>query len=130
MGDFVNRTGRVVLLCKMAFIVVCLFVIFDGRHPPAAAQSPQSSANSAAVYGLEIKSAVEDTRIDNLVKDIETIHTEDIKRMDALESTSRANALAIAEFNGDIRGLAILLTILQVATSVAGYFVQKKRGGN
>ncbi len=120
VGDIVKTTPRGTLVCKLLFILVCCFVVFDGQHPPASAQQTAP----VEMYGLELKSAVQQSRMDQIDDKLNKLDARVSKQWDGIN----ANTLAIAGFQGETRALLGLLGLLQAGSFA--FNVKKRRSAD
>ncbi len=102
-------------LCKLLFCCSCAFVVLDGRHPPAHAQSSQETFNLAIAAAGEVK------RVDGMVGRMDTLDA----RVTGIWQAVTVNANAIAGLQGEERGFAGVLIVLQIGSMV---FAMKKKG--
>lgn len=112
MRSLLKTLPRGVLLCKVLFLVICVVYCFDGRHPPAVAQDQQAPTAGGEVYGLEIRSSIQQTRMDNMAEGIVQLKADIKEQRDAVA----ANTSAIAGMQGENRVIFGILGLLMAGS--------------
>jgi hypothetical protein len=113
MRSMLKRIPRGVLLCKLLFLTVCFGYCLDGRHPPARAQNILSpSTPSADIYGLEIRTSIQQTRIDNMAEGVAQVKADVKENRDVI----LANTSAIAGMQGENRVIFGILGLLMAGS--------------
>jgi hypothetical protein len=113
LRNLLKRIPRGALLCKLLFLTVCFGYCLDGRHPPAGAQSAQSPLSpSADIYGLEIRTSIQQTRMDSMAERIAQLSVEAKEERDSVN----ANTNAISGMQGENRIIFGILGLLMAGS--------------
>lgn len=99
------------------FVLVCLVVVVDGRHPPLQAQ---------AMTADEREQIREDATQDGSLRELKANQDRMDARMSKMWDTMNANSNAISSMTTEIRGIGGGLALLQSGIFVIG---RRKRVG-
>jgi hypothetical protein len=127
MFNYLRRTRLAVLVCKALFITVCLFMILSGHFPPSHAQDTPSIGpnDSANVYGLEVRTGMQQVRMDGLSGQISEIKANELRMSDEL----RLDSTAISNMNGELAGIGAILMMLQIGSVLYAAYASRKHKG-
>lgn len=109
------RLSHLTTICKLLFIATCLVVVFDGQHPPAAAQEQQQiTAAAPNVFAVAVQNGIQSNQIVALQKSMDEQKATNLLIMAKTDS----NTNAISAFHGEGEAVVSLLALLQIVGMV------------
>lgn len=91
------RFLSLISLLRLGILAICLWAVFSGNYPPAAAQSPRSSEDTQ-----------QDDRLSNLETDQKDLRSNIEKTIDKINEIKNADS----ENQGLVKGFGFVLTLM------------------